>query len=126
VTGVIVGVGASRRATVDDVVAAVRSALCRVGSCAELLCLATAYEVGGAGVIDSAALSLGVSVRRLSEDRLGRAVVPSPSRAVEGHRGTASIAEAAVVASGASLLVPKQRHGLVAVAVGRFDAGGLP
>lgn len=122
-TGLIVGVGASRRATVDEVVGAVRTALTRVGPSADLLCLATAYDIGGDGVVDGAALELGVPVRRCHVDLLGEAVVPNASPTVTSHRGVPSIAEAAVVASGASLLVAKQKHGLVTVAIGTVATG---
>jgi cobalt-precorrin 5A hydrolase/precorrin-3B C17-methyltransferase len=49
---------------------------------------------------------------------------PNPSEAVRAAVGTPSVAEAAVIASGASIVVSKRRSGQVTVAVGRVPPRG--
>lgn len=51
---------------------------------------------------------------------LSQQPVPSPSDQVDRLAGTASVAEAAVLLSGADLVVPKQRSARATVAVGRL------
>ncbi|MDX6249693.1 MAG: hypothetical protein QOF10_3053, partial [Kribbellaceae bacterium] len=64
--------------------------------------------------------SLGAELFAASSPELSRQPVPSPSDRVEHLAGTASVAEAAVILSGAELVVPKQRSARATVAVGRL------
>ncbi|TDO50107.1 cob(II)yrinic acid a,c-diamide reductase [Kribbella sp. VKM Ac-2527] len=64
--------------------------------------------------------SLGAELFTASALDLSRQPVPSPSDQVGHLIGTASVAEAAVILSGAELVVPKQRSARATVAVGRL------
>jgi 5,6-dimethylbenzimidazole synthase len=64
--------------------------------------------------------SLGAELFAASSPELSRQPVPTPSDRVEHLAGTASVAEAAVILSGAELVVPKQRSARATVAVGRL------
>ena len=67
---------------------------------------------------------LGVEVRTFTKDELSEQPVPNPSERVSELKGTPSVAEAAVLAAGAELLVPKYKTGNATVAVGRRPADG--
>ena len=64
--------------------------------------------------------SLGAELFTASALDLSRQPVPTPSEQVGHLAGTASVAEAAVILSGAELVVPKQRSARATVAVGRL------
>ncbi len=66
------------------------------------------------------AASLGVDVHTVSLQELARQPVPTPSDQVEHLAGTPSVAEAAVLATGAELLVTKRRSTNSTAAVGRL------
>lgn len=66
------------------------------------------------------AASLGVGVHTASPQELARQPVPTPSDQVEHLAGTPSVAEAAVLAAGAELLVTKRRSTNATAAVGRL------
>jgi 5,6-dimethylbenzimidazole synthase len=67
--------------------------------------------------------SLGARLFTATPDELAQQEVPSPSESVERLAGTTSVAEAAVILTGAELVVPKQRTAGATVAVGRLTAG---
>ncbi|MFE4328434.1 precorrin-3B C(17)-methyltransferase [Streptomyces sp. NPDC056831] len=105
-----VGVGASKGAPVDEVVGLIRDALHEAGlsplSIAELVTVdAKADEPG----IVAAASQLGVPLRTYAADELARIEVPNPSGAPLAAVGTPSVAEAAALAAGGELLVPKRK-----------------
>lgn len=75
------------------------------------------------GLIDLAA-QLGVPFRTYPAAELAEQDAPNPSDAVEAAVGTASVAEAAALSSGADLLVPKQRTSQATCAIGRIPARG--
>ncbi|MFE7428212.1 precorrin-3B C(17)-methyltransferase [Streptomyces sp. NPDC057545] len=105
-----VGVGASRGAPVDEVVGLVHDALREAGlsplSIAELVTVdAKADEPG----IVAAAARLGVPLRTYAAEALARVEVPNPSGAPLAAVGTPSVAEAAALAEGGELLVPKRK-----------------
>ncbi len=109
-SSVVVGVGASRGVPVDEVLALVALALGEAGltaaSVTELATLDTkAAEPGIAG----AAERLGVPLVAYSAAELAAVGVPHPSGAALAAVGTASVAEAAALAGGGALLVPKRR-----------------
>jgi 5,6-dimethylbenzimidazole synthase len=67
--------------------------------------------------------SLGADLVTATPEELAKQSVPSPSQTVERLAGTTSVAEAAVILTGAELVVPKQRSAGATVAVGRLTAG---
>ncbi|MCM2414880.1 precorrin-3B C(17)-methyltransferase [Streptomyces sp. RKAG290] len=106
----VVGVGASKGAPEDEVLGLVRDALAGAGlsplSIAELATVdAKAQEPG----IVAAAARLGVPLRTYPADALARIEVPHPSNAPLAAVGTPSVAEAAALAGGGELLVPKRK-----------------
>jgi cobalamin biosynthesis protein CbiG len=70
--------------------------------------------------------SLGAVLVTIPAGELSEQPVPSPSTRVEALAGTASVAEASVIVSGADLVVPKQRSRRATVAVGRFPDAERP
>ncbi|MFB7078869.1 precorrin-3B C(17)-methyltransferase [Streptomyces sp. NPDC056308] len=105
-----VGVGASKGAPADEVLGLIRDALHEAGlsplSIAELVTVdAKANEPG----IVATASQLGVPLRTYAADELARIEVPNPSGAPLAAVGTPSVAEAAALAAGGELLVPKRK-----------------
>ncbi|MFE7353934.1 precorrin-3B C(17)-methyltransferase [Streptomyces sp. NPDC057543] len=105
-----VGVGASRGAPVEEVVGLIRDTLEEAGlsplSIAELVTVdAKADEPG----IVAAAARFGVPLRTCAAEELARIEVPNPSGAPLAAVGTPSVAEAAALAAGGELLVPKRK-----------------
>ncbi|MFI5734660.1 5,6-dimethylbenzimidazole synthase [Kribbella sp. NPDC051587] len=68
------------------------------------------------------AAHLGAELQTVAPAELRRQNVPSPSEQVDGLAGTPSVAEAAVLSTGAELVVPKRKSGAATVAVGRLAA----
>ncbi|WP_225836392.1 precorrin-3B C(17)-methyltransferase [Streptomyces sp. NK08204] len=106
----VVGVGASRGAPVDEVLGLVGDALREAGlspkSVAELATVdAKAQEPG----IVAAAERLGVPLVTYSAEELAAVSVPNPSHAPLAAVGTPSVAEAAALVGGGELLVPKRK-----------------
>ncbi|WP_030679262.1 precorrin-3B C(17)-methyltransferase [Streptomyces cellulosae] len=106
----VVGVGASRGAPVDEVLELIEGALRDAGlsarSVAELATVdAKAQEPG----IVEAAERLGVPLVTYSAAELAAVDVPNPSDAPLAAVGTPSVAEAAALVRGGELLVPKRK-----------------
>ncbi|WP_406448772.1 precorrin-3B C(17)-methyltransferase [Streptomyces sp. NBC_00876] len=105
-----VGVGASRDAPADEVLGLIRDALEGAGlspsSIAELVTVDA--KAGEPGIVTAAA-ELGVPLRTYPADELARIQVPHPSDAPLAAVGTPSVAEAAALAGGGELLVPKRK-----------------
>ncbi|MDG5802956.1 precorrin-3B C(17)-methyltransferase [Streptomyces ossamyceticus] len=106
----VVGVGASRGAPVDEVLGLIESALHDAGlsprSLAELATVdAKADEPG----LVEAAARLGVPLVTHSAEELATVEVPNPSDAPLAAVGTPSVAEAASLVGGGELLVPKRK-----------------
>lgn len=106
----VVGVGASRGAPVDEVLGLVEGALRDAGlaaaSVAELATVdAKAREPGIVG----AAERLGVPLVTYPAGELARVEVPNPADAPLAAVGTPSVAEAAALVRGGELVVPKRR-----------------
>ncbi|KUN18999.1 Precorrin methylase [Streptomyces antibioticus] len=106
----VVGVGASKGAPVDEVLGLVRDALRDAGlaeaSLAELATVDAKAEEPG---IVEAARALGVPLVTHSAADLSAVVVPNPSDAPLAAVGTPSVAEAAALVGGGELLVPKRK-----------------
>ncbi|MFI6950485.1 precorrin-3B C(17)-methyltransferase [Streptomyces sp. NPDC050422] len=105
-----VGVGASKGAPEDEVSGLIRDALAEAGlsplSVAELVTVDA--KAGEPGIV-AAAARLGVPLRTYPAEELARIEVPHPSDAPLAAVGTPSVAEAAALAGGGELLVPKRK-----------------
>jgi cobalt-precorrin 5A hydrolase / cobalt-factor III methyltransferase / precorrin-3B C17-methyltransferase len=121
----VVGVGCSRGAGVGEILALIRSSLAEtrlaVKSIASLASVDAKSDEAG---LLAAAEELGVPLRYYNAEALSAVEVPNPSPVVENAVGTPSVAEASVLASGARLLVEKQKSENVTVAVGRLPVRG--
>ncbi|MEV5884370.1 precorrin-3B C(17)-methyltransferase [Streptomyces sp. NPDC052020] len=106
----VVGVGASKGAPVEEVLGLVEEALREAGlsvrSVAELATVDAKAEEPG---IVGAAARLGVPVVTYAAEVLAGVEVPNPSDAPLAAVGTPSVAEAAALARGGELLVPKRK-----------------
>ncbi|MGJ5750630.1 cobalt-precorrin 5A hydrolase/precorrin-3B C17-methyltransferase [Streptomyces puniciscabiei] len=106
----VVGVGASKGAPVEEVLGLVEGALREAGlspkSVAEL---ATVDAKAGEPGIVAAAERLGVPLVTYSAEELAAVEVPNPSDAPLAAVGTPSVAEAAALVRGGELLVPKRK-----------------
>lgn len=114
----VVGVGASKGAPVEEVLGLVEGALREAGlsprSVAELATVDAKSEEPG---IVAAAARLGVPLVTYSAEELAAVEVPNPSNAPLTAVGTPSVAEAAALVRGGELLVPKKKsHGRPAMA----------
>jgi cobalamin biosynthesis protein CbiG len=111
-----VGVGAASGVTAEEVLAAVDAVL---PAGADDVRLATLDRRAAEPGIADAAARRGWPLTRHPATALARVPVPSPSDRVADVVGTASVAEAAALLGGGSLVVPKTVHGRVTVAVAR-------
>ncbi|MFJ7305394.1 precorrin-3B C(17)-methyltransferase [Streptomyces sp. NPDC099088] len=106
----VVGVGASRGAPVEEILGLVGEALADAGLCvrsvAELATVDAKSEEPG---ILGAAARLGVPVVTHTAAELAAVTVPNPSEAPLAAVGTPSVAEAAALVGGGELLVPKRK-----------------
>ncbi|WP_018545823.1 precorrin-3B C(17)-methyltransferase [Streptomyces sp. LaPpAH-108] len=106
----VVGVGASRGAPVDEVLELIGSALAGAGlsvrSVAQLATVDAKSEEPG---LVGAAERLGVPLVAYPASELAAVVVPNPSDAPLVAVGTPSVAEAAALLGGGELLVPKRK-----------------
>ncbi|AZQ33873.1 precorrin-3B C(17)-methyltransferase [Streptomyces cyaneochromogenes] len=106
----VVGVGASKGAPVDEVLGLVESALRDAGLCARsVAALATVDAKADEPGIVEAARRLGVPLVTHSAEELAAVEVPNPSDAPLAAVGTPSVAEAAALVGGGELLVPKRK-----------------
>ncbi|WP_309060535.1 precorrin-3B C(17)-methyltransferase [Streptomyces sp.] len=106
----VVGVGASKGAPVEEVLALVEGALREAGlSAASLAELATVDAKAEEPGIVEAARRLGVPLVTYAAQELARVDVPHPSDAPLAAVGTPSVAEAAALVRGGELLVPKRK-----------------
>ncbi|MBQ1100701.1 precorrin-3B C(17)-methyltransferase [Streptomyces sp. b94] len=106
----VVGVGASRGAPVDEVLGLVEAALRDAGlSAASVAELATVDAKAEEPGIVGAAERLGVPLVTYAAGELAGVEVPNPSDAPLAAVGTPSVAEAAALVCGGELLVPKRK-----------------
>ncbi|WP_445523938.1 precorrin-3B C(17)-methyltransferase [Streptomyces cyslabdanicus] len=106
----VVGVGASRGAPVEEVLGLVEGALRDAGlSPASLAELATVDAKAEEPGLVEAARRLRVPLVTHSAEELAAVDVPNPSRAPLAAVGTPSVAEAAALVRGGELLVPKRK-----------------
>ncbi|MFD4561754.1 precorrin-3B C(17)-methyltransferase [Streptomyces sp. NPDC058469] len=106
----VVGVGASKGAPVEEVLGLVESAVRDAGlSLKSLAQLATVDAKSDEPGIVEAAQRLGVPLVTYSAEELAAVEVPNPSDAPLAAVGTPSVAEAAALVGGGELLVPKRK-----------------
>ncbi|MEW2395049.1 precorrin-3B C(17)-methyltransferase [Streptomyces sp. NPDC046862] len=106
----VVGVGASKDAPVEEVLDLVQGALRDAGlSAGSVAELATVDAKAGEPGIVGAAERLGVPVVTYGAEELALVQVPNPSDAPLAAVGTPSVAEAAALVRGGELLVPKRK-----------------
>ncbi|MYS15332.1 precorrin-3B C(17)-methyltransferase [Streptomyces sp. SID4982] len=106
----VVGVGASKGAPVEEVLGLIEEALREAGlSVRSVAELATVDAKSGEPGIVAAAESLGVPLVTYPADELAAVSVPNPSEAPLAAVGTPSVAEAAALVGGGELLVPKRK-----------------
>ncbi|GLV82548.1 hypothetical protein Slala03_22370 [Streptomyces lavendulae subsp. lavendulae] len=110
VTKLVVGVGGRAGVSVEEVCALVEETLRGAGlSTGAVAALATVESKTLEAGIAGAAERFGVPLVGYPAEELARISVPHPSGAVREATGTASVAEAAALAGGGELLVPKRR-----------------
>jgi cobalt-precorrin 5A hydrolase/precorrin-3B C17-methyltransferase len=121
----VVGVGCSRGADAAEVESLIEEVLADAGLARESVALLATLDAkrDEPGLLEVAARR-GWALAFHSAESLARRPVPNPSAAVASAVGTPSVAEAAVLAEGAELLVAKRRSRAVTVAVGRLPARG--
>ncbi|WP_327298342.1 cobalamin biosynthesis protein [Streptomyces sp. NBC_01197] len=106
----VVGVGASRGVRAGEVAGLIAAALRDAGlSPLDVAELATVETRAAEPGLVAAAVRLGVPLRPYSAAALARIVVPHPSDRSRAAVGTPSVAEAAALAAGGQLLVPKRK-----------------
>ena len=121
----IVGVGCSRGARVGEILDLIHSSLTKAKLSEKSITSLASIEAKSdeAGLLE-AAEELGVPLRFYAAEALSAMEPPNPSPVVEDAVGTPSVAEASVLASGAELLVEKQKSENATVAVGRLPVRG--
>jgi cobalt-precorrin 5A hydrolase/precorrin-3B C17-methyltransferase len=121
----VAGVGCSRGASADEILALLRSSLEGAGLSAKSVAALASIDVkrDEAGLLE-AAEGLGVPVRFHPAEALSAVEAPNPSSVVREAVGTPSVAEAAVMVSGADLVAEKRKSAMATVAVGRLPVRG--
>ncbi|WUC99470.1 cobalamin biosynthesis protein [Streptomyces sp. NBC_00523] len=104
----VVGVGASRGVCADEVTGLVLEVLREAGLTGLAELVTVTAKAREPGLLDAAA-RLGVPLRAYPADVLALVPVPHPSGAAFAALGTPSVAEAAALAGGGQLLVPKRK-----------------
>ncbi|MGV9453256.1 precorrin-3B C(17)-methyltransferase [Streptomyces sp. NPDC003635] len=119
----VVGVGASKGAPVEEVLALIHGSLegLSVASVARIATVGAKAEEPG---IVEAAERLGVPLVTYPAERLARVEVPNPSDAPLAAVGTPSVAEASALVEGGELLVPKRKSAMATCAVVRRPGRG--
>jgi cobalt-precorrin 5A hydrolase / precorrin-3B C17-methyltransferase len=121
----VLGVGASRNAPAEEVHDLVAQVLTDAGLAEQCVAVVATVDLKA----DEPALLLvaerfGVPLRTFVAAELAGQPVPNPSEVVAGEVGTPSVAEAAVLAAGATLVVEKTKSAHATVAVGRLAPRG--
>ncbi|MFJ6194610.1 precorrin-3B C(17)-methyltransferase [Micromonospora sp. NPDC092111] len=121
----VAGVGSSRGVPAAEVAALLRRALADAGlSPASLRCLASVDVKADEAGIRATADALGVPLATWPAAELAAVDVPHPSEVVRAAVGTPSVAEAAALRGGGTLLVPKTASAMATVAVARHAPRG--
>ncbi|MFD3402537.1 5,6-dimethylbenzimidazole synthase [Kribbella sp. NPDC058693] len=116
----VVGVGLRANTPYAELSALVDSALKEAPGDVQLIVTVTSKEAEPA--LHRLADDLNAELRAIPPNELAEQTPPNPSEHVERFTGTPSVAEAAVLAAGAQLILPKRRSANATVAVGRLPA----
>jgi cobalt-precorrin 5A hydrolase/precorrin-3B C17-methyltransferase len=121
----VAGTGCSRGAGKEEIVGLIEASVKDAGLSRNSVATIASIDAkrDEAGLLE-AADRMGVPVRFFPAADLSAVNVPNPSEIVRGAVGTPSVAEAAVVSSGAELLVEKRKSANVTVAIGRLPVKG--
>ncbi len=121
----VAGVGCSRGASDAEILALLNSALDEAGLSRKSVAALHSIDLksGEAGLIE-AAHSLEVPLRFHAAGELAAFEVPNPSEVVAAATSTPSVAEAAVLAAGAGLLLEKRKSRNATVAIGCLPVRG--
>jgi len=121
----VAGVGCSRGAATDEIVGLLESSLQEAGLSRKSVAALASIDLkrDEAGLL-KAAETLGVPLHFYPAEDLSTAEVPNPSEVVREAVGTPSVAEAAVISSGAELVVEKRMSANATVAIGRLPVKG--
>ena len=121
----VVGMGCNSGTDVEQLEALLRDTLATAGLAIESLAAITTIDLkaGELGLVQLVA-RLGVPLVDFPAHELAAQDAPTPSRVVDGHVGSPSVAEASVLARGAELIVPKRKSRDATCAIGRLPARG--
>lgn len=121
----VAGVGCSRGAGADEILALLRSSLQEANlSMKSVAALATIDAKSDEEGLLEAAGKLGVPLQFHTAAALSAVETPNPSNVVREAVGTPSVAEAAVLVSDAELVLEKRKSAMATVAVGRLPVRG--
>ena len=121
----VAAIGCSRGAGVEEILGLLRRSLAEAGLAEKSVTALASIDVkrDEAGLLQ-AAEKLEVQVHFHPAEALSVVETPNPSEIVRGAVGTPSVAEAAVVSSGAELVLEKRKSANVTVAIGRLPVRG--
>ncbi len=121
----VVGVGCSRGTGAGEILDLIDRSLEAAGLSRKSIATLASIEAKSdeAGLLEAGA-EFGVPLRFYAAEELSEMDAPNPSSVVEGAVGTPSVAEAAVLASGAELVVEKCKSEMATVAIGRLPVRG--
>jgi cobalt-precorrin 5A hydrolase / precorrin-3B C17-methyltransferase len=121
----VAGVGCSRGAGAEEILGLLRHSLAEAGLAERSVAALASIDVkrDEAGLLE-AAEKLDVPIHFHPAEALSVVQAPNPSELVRGAVGTPSVAEAAVISSGAELVLEKRKSGNVTVAIGRLPVRG--
>ena len=124
---IVIGIGARRGVRIRDLRMAMSECLVAAGARArDVVAILTVDAKQSEPAVQELAEMLHVPLRTLSAERLAGQSVPNPSPAAEAAVGTPSVAEAAILAFGGTLIVPKYVSRGVTIAVGRLSSAAEP
>jgi cobalt-precorrin 5A hydrolase/precorrin-3B C17-methyltransferase len=121
----VAGVGCSRGAGANEIIGLLETSLEEAGLSRKSIAALASIDAkrDEAGLLE-AAESLEVPISFYQAEDLSGVDVPNPSELVRGAVGTPSVAEAAVISSGAKLVVEKRKSANATVAIGRLPTKG--
>jgi cobalt-precorrin 5A hydrolase/precorrin-3B C17-methyltransferase len=121
----VAGVGCSRGASAGEILGLLRASLAEAGLAEGSVAALASIEAkrDEAGLLE-AAESLGIPARFYSAESLAAVEAPNPSSVVREAVGTPSVGEAAVLVSGADLVLQKRKSAMATVALGRLPVRG--
>ena len=121
----VAGVGCSKGAGAEEILDLFRRSLLEAGLTEKSVAALASIDVkrDEAGMLE-AAEKLDLPIHFHPAEALSVVQAPNPSELVRGAVGTPSVAEAAVISSGAELVLEKRKSANVTVAIGRLPVRG--